>query len=408
MLKPYISAVSLFLFVTTAVLPAETIKNIDYAGTGKVEHTLNIYAPGGNGPFPVVIHYTGLAYSWSDAKGDGGLAGSYNAAGIIVVGANLSGGGSGSHMAHYPTQIQELKATVRFLRANADKYKINPDFIGVIGFSSGAWNSTILATTGDVDEFTVGSTTMNLEGEFGGNIEFSSRVQASWAAASPTDFLAMDGCGSMLQHNPANSPEGGLIGGQLDQNKDKCALANPITFISKDDPPIHLVHGTADNIVPTCQSELMWAALQKSGNQKDLSYSPVGGGHQANFGGSLDFFKKALAANKEGCLDPESNNFDPLATYCGTGECCTITAGRTARPSAVGQLPAALVRGLELVNTGAEAVTFTVFDVAGHVVTTGQLAAHGSFNLGKTGSGLRLCVLQTRNGGAYHYRIVCP
>ncbi len=86
------------------------------------------------------------------------------------------------------------------------------------------------------------------------------------------------------------------------------------------------MHGTSDRIVPTCQSVLLFAALQKSGNQKEMTYTPASGGHAANFTGSLDFFKKALTANKEGCLDPANEKFDPLATYCSTGTCCTPVA----------------------------------------------------------------------------------
>jgi acetyl esterase/lipase len=322
MLKSFILKAAIYLLFINYISFAETIKNIDYIGDGKVAHTLNVYMPSGAGPFPAVIHYPGLAFSWSDAKTDGGLANSYNAAGFVVVGGNVSGGGTGTNQARYPAQIQELKATVRFLRANATKYKIDPKFIGIIGFSSGAWNTVILATTGDIDEYKVGSTTMKLQGELGGNLEFSSRVQAAWAAAAPTDFLAMDSCGSDLNHSGASSPEGSIIGGALKDNKDKCALANPITFVSKDDPPIHLVHGTSDRIVPTCQSVLLYAALGKSGNKKENSYTPASGGHAANFTGSLEFFKKALAANKEGCLDPTNPKFDSLATYCSTGNCC--------------------------------------------------------------------------------------
>jgi acetyl esterase/lipase len=315
MLKPLISAGSIILFFAGVSL-AETIKNIDYIGDGKTEHTLTMYSPSsGSGPFPVVIQYPGLAFTWGDSKGDGGLASSFNAAGFIVVGPDVSGGGSGAHCATYPTQIQELKATVRFLRANAAKYKIDTKFIGVIGFSSGAWNTVMLATTGDVKKFAAGSTTMDIEGSLGGNLDFSSRVQAAWAAAAPTDFLKMDSCGSDINHGAANSPEGSLIGGALAQNKDKCQLANPITYVTLDDPPIHLVHGTSDRTVPTCQSVLLYNALKASGNKHEMTYTPASGGHAQNYTGALDFFKKALAANKEGCLDPKNPKFDSLATY---------------------------------------------------------------------------------------------
>lgn len=315
------------LLALTAILvqPCFPQNNINYAGTGQVAHTLNIYKPSGNGPFPVVIHYGGQAFSWGDTKSDGGLASSFNAAGIAVVGANLSGGGSGTNLARYPAQIQELKATVRFLRANATQYNLNPHFIGVTGFSSGAWNTVMLATTGDVDEFTIGNTTMRLEGTFGLHLDVSSRVQAGWASAPPTDFSKMDGCGSSINHGAANSPEGGLIGGTLASLPNNVQLANPITYVSKDDPPLYLRHGSSDNIVPTCQSELLWAAIKAIDNKKDMNYTAVAGGHSPNTTGILAFFQKAIQNNKAGCLDPKHANFDPLATYCATGDCCAAT-----------------------------------------------------------------------------------
>ncbi|MBN1128800.1 MAG: alpha/beta hydrolase [Chitinispirillaceae bacterium] len=410
MLNPFLVVVSVILFPAT-ILFAQVTRNIDYVGDGKIAHTLNIYAPSGAGPFPVVIHYPGLAFSWSDAKTDGGLASSYNAAGFVVVGPNVSGGGTGQNQATYPTQIQELKATVRFLRANAARYKLDPKFIGVIGFSSGAWNTVMLATTGDVDEYTVGSTTMKLQGDLGGNPGFSSRVQAAWAAAAPTDFLVMDSCGSDMNHGGASSPEGSLIGGALAQNRDKCALANPITYISKDDPPIHLVHGTSDRIVPTCQSVIMYAALQKSGNQHEMTYTPASGGHAPNFTGSLDFFKKALAANKEGCLDPESPKFDPLATYCSTGDCCaqvaTIPASVCKKKSgSVFSFNGRSLRVLEM-----EPFTLLVFDLSGRLRMSGRYSsstADRAIDLKLAGSGLRFCEINADNGNRYHFQVICP
>jgi acetyl esterase/lipase len=289
-------------------------------------------------------------------------------------------------MANYPAQIQELKATVRFLRANAAKYKIDPKFIGVIGFSSGAWNTVMLATTGDVKEYKVGGTTMDLEGTLGGNLEFSGRVQAAWAAAAPTRFLSMDSCGSDLNHGAANSPEGGLIGGALAQNKDKCELANPITYISPDDPPIHLVHGTSDRIVPTCQSVLMFNALKASGNKHEMTYTPASGGHAANFTGALDFFKKALAANKEGCLDPKSSKFDSLATYCTAATCCNNLPDAVTAPA---EPVAALSPEYSKISKGAEAVTVSyvgrhtlqVFDALGVKIISAAGKGKTNYNL---------------------------
>ncbi len=395
MLKPIISVVSICLFLTNSSLFAETIRNIDYVGDGNTQHKLDIYIPSGAGPFPAVIHYPGMGFSNGNSKSDGGLSNSYNSAGFIVVAPNLSGNGA----ATYPTQLNELKATVRFLRANASVYKLDPDFIGVIGFSSGAWNSVILATTGDVDEYTVGNVTMKLEGTLGGNLEYSSRVQAAWAAAAPTQFLSMDSCGgSMIKHDDAGSPESGMIGGPIQQNKEKATLANPITFVSKDDPPIHLAHGTADNLVPFCQSKLLYDALLASENQKEMTLAPnQGGGHSPDFNGSLDFFKKALAANKEGCLDLQSPKFDPLATYCNNGDCCEETA--TVKISS--SVDDVLSIGYSRVNKSAE--TISISSRGRH--TTQIFNASGARIMSQSGQGKKEYNLRGVKSGVYIVKI---
>jgi hypothetical protein len=152
-------------------------------------------------------------------------------------------------------------------------------------------------------------------------------VQAGWASAPPTDFSKMDGCGSSMNHGGATSPEGSLIGGALASFPDNVQLANPITYVTKDDPPLYLRHGSSDNIVPTCQSELLWTAMKASGNKKDQNYTAVSGGHAPNTSGILQFFQNAIKNNKEGCMDTKSSKFDEMATYCSTGNCCeAVTA----------------------------------------------------------------------------------
>ena len=93
MLRPFISLASLLLFLDIIISSfALEHRVIDYAGTGQGAQTLDIYLPSGTGPFPVVIFYDGLAFTWSDAKNDGGQSRSFNEAGCAIVGANLSGG----------------------------------------------------------------------------------------------------------------------------------------------------------------------------------------------------------------------------------------------------------------------------------------------------------------------------
>jgi dipeptidyl aminopeptidase/acylaminoacyl peptidase len=127
----------------------------------------------------------------------------------------------------------------------------------------------MLGTTDDVKEFEVGE-----------NLPASSRVQAVVDFFGPTDLLQMDAhrLPNGQVHNTANSPESKLVGGPIQENKDKVAKANPITYVTKDDPPFLIVHGDADPLVPHHQSELLEAALKKAGVPVTF-YTVKGGGH---------------------------------------------------------------------------------------------------------------------------------
>src|SRR5207244_12954726 len=127
-----------------------------------------------------------------------------------------------------------------------------------------------LGTTGQVREF-----------DKGDNLALSSRVQAVCALAGPTDFLQMDAHappGARLKHDSPGSPESRLIGGPIQQNKEKVARANPITYVSKDSPPFLLIHGDQDPLVPVHQAQLLHDALKEKGVEVKL-HIMKGDGH---------------------------------------------------------------------------------------------------------------------------------
>jgi acetyl esterase/lipase len=154
-----------------------------------------------------------------------------------------------SGAAKFPAQIEDCKAAVRWLRANAAKYALDTERFSVFGESAGGYLAAMLGTTGDVKEFDVGD-----------NLEYSSRVQAVVDFYGPTDFLQ----NAFAVDNP-KSPEAQLIGGAIQENRDKAAKANPISFVTKDDAAFLIVHGSADKSVPYNQSELLEAALKNAG-----------------------------------------------------------------------------------------------------------------------------------------------
>lgn len=136
----------------------------------------------------------------------------------------------------FPAAIQDVKAAVRWLRANAVRYGIDPEAIGTMGGSSGAHMALLAALTAGTAEF---------EGS-GGNSNASSKVQSVVAMAVPADLLAL---------SPANQlTVGKFLGSTPEQDREKWRLASPIDNIRPDGPPVLLLHGADDDSVPTSQS----------------------------------------------------------------------------------------------------------------------------------------------------------
>jgi acetyl esterase/lipase len=172
----------------------------------------------------------------------------------------------------FPAQIHDCKGAIRWLRAHAAAYAIDPRCIGVAGSSAGGHLAALLGTSGDVAA---------LEGQTGGHLDHSSRVQAVLDMFGPTDFTRMNEHaypGSILDHDAADSPESLLLGGAVQENPDKAARANPITYVSQDDPPFLILHGDRDKLVPHHQNELLEAALQEAGVPVTL-HTIQGAGH---------------------------------------------------------------------------------------------------------------------------------
>jgi acetyl esterase/lipase len=196
-----------------------------------------------------------------------------------------------SHEAIFPAQIEDCKCAIRFLRAHAQEFHINPQCIGVWGVSAGGHLAALLGTTHHIQDF---------EGS-GGWANYSSCVQAVCDWFGPTDFLRINDFPRNIDFAPANSPEAALIGGLVEENQEKAAKANPITFVSKDAPPFLIVHGDNDLLVPLNQSQLLFDALKKAKVEVTLEVVENGGhGNKKEFGSRAitqkmeKFFKKHL------------------------------------------------------------------------------------------------------------------
>lgn len=229
----------------------KTFRDVKY-GPHEERNLLDVYVPADTkGPLPLVIWIHGGGWR-NGAKGAGGPAIGLLKQGFAVAAINYRLSGN----APFPAQIEDCKAAIRYLRANAHKYGFDPEQFGVWGSSAGGHLVALLGTSGDVK---------TLEGDVGDHDDVSSRVQAVCDWYGPTDLLQMGG-----SHNNADSPESLLIGGPIQTNKEKVARANPITYVSADDPPFLIMHGTSDTVVRYNQSELLKTALKKAGVECQL------------------------------------------------------------------------------------------------------------------------------------------
>lgn len=183
-----------------------------------------------------------------------------------------------SDTALWPAQIQDVKGAVRWLRARASTYNLDPDRFAAWGTSAGAHLASMLGTAGDQGTFSLGNETVDLQGTTGGNLAYSSRVQAVVSWYGYGDFLQMGFYPSTQDHDSNGSAESRLVGDWIQRVPERVATASPLTFASADDPPFLVMHGTLDDLVPFNQSELLVDALRLHGVR--VSWVPVpNGGH---------------------------------------------------------------------------------------------------------------------------------
>lgn len=250
--------------------------DIEYVGDGHIGHKLDIHLPETKlDKYPVIISIYGSAWFSNNSKGvvfNQGIGQALLNAGYAVVTINHRS----STDAIFPAQIQDVKAAIRFIRANALSFSLDTSFIGITGWSSGGHLSALAGTSNNVKTFEYNGNTIDIEGNIGSYTSFSSNVDAVVDWFGPTNFLLMDACGSSMRHDDDNSPESSLVGGAIQSNKDKCHLADPATYISNNTSPFLIIHGDKDPLVPYCESEYLYKKLKEAGI--DCEFITVQGG----------------------------------------------------------------------------------------------------------------------------------
>ncbi|MDZ4404289.1 alpha/beta hydrolase [Prosthecobacter sp.] len=227
-----------------------------YAGNTNPKQMVDVYLPkkrNSDKPLPVIAMIHGGGWVNGDRIGYAALGiqfartGDYAAVGV---GYRLT------KEAHWPAQVHDCKAAIRWIRAHAKELNLDADKIAVWGSSAGGHLSSLLGTSGDVKE---------LEGDLGPNTSFSSRVQCVVNLCGPEDFtqgLMFDKDGKPNWNDDAVS---GLLSGNAQEKTAEAKAASPVTHVSKDDPPFITFHGTKDQRVAFLHAEAIHAALQKAG-----------------------------------------------------------------------------------------------------------------------------------------------
>ncbi|HEX9959641.1 MAG TPA: alpha/beta hydrolase [Pyrinomonadaceae bacterium] len=258
------------------IVPAQntytTYSNLSYVDDGNARHKLDLYVPNvGGAPVPLIVWIHGGGWQNGDKQlGPNSHPLRYARNGYAVASINYRL----SDEAIFPAQIYDCKAAVRWLRANAAQYNLDVTRFGAWGQSAGAHLASLLGTSADVPL---------LEGTVGGNLQYSSRVQAVADWYGPTDFLQMDaqlaqnGCPNP-NHNSPDSAESRLVGCAIQTCPEAVQRANPMTYVTRDDPPFFIEHGTADCTVAPGQSQIFQNLLQSIGHDSSLTFLQ-GAGH---------------------------------------------------------------------------------------------------------------------------------
>lgn len=236
------------------VIPAETLAkleahtNLTYARYGDRELQLDLYRPKeASQPLPAIVCIHGGGWFQGNRASMRNLAQALAARGFVAV--TISYRLSGEQK--FPAQIEDCKAAVRWLRANAKKFGIDVKAIGVTGLSAGGHLAALLATSGGVKE---------LEGD-GGNASESSAVQACVAMGAQSD-LETDRIRT-LSKAPENPHYRPFLGGSLDAIPKTYALASPRHHLDKSDPPLLFMAGEHDD--PSTHADDMRQDMEKLG-----------------------------------------------------------------------------------------------------------------------------------------------
>lgn len=224
---------------------------------------LDYFRPEGEGPFPVVIQIHGGAFragdranlpyaltdlfTWLPAKGYAVASVSYRLTGE----------------AHFPTQVHDVAAAIRWLRAHAAELHLDPERVATWGQSAGAYLAVMAGLTPRHPDW------VGQEGD--------QPIQAVIDWYGPTDFSQMNAQNpphGVQDHDAPDSSESELMGGPVQELAVEVQRANPCRYARADSPPVLIQHGTHDQLIPFGQAELLRDVLEEAGASVEFHAIP--------------------------------------------------------------------------------------------------------------------------------------
>lgn len=225
--------------------------DIEYSNPDNQHLQLNMARPDGSGPYPAVVCIHGGGFRAGTRQGYDGLIKKLAENGYVAVTVTYRL----APKYQFPATVYDVKAAVRWLRANAAKYHVDPDRIGATGGSAGGHLAQFLGVTADQKQF---------EGD-GGNLDQSSRVACVVNFYGPSDFTQSYG-----KSVDAAEVLPLFLGGNLEQARERHITASPLYWVTPSAAPTLCVHGTKDNYVAFEQARLVVDRLKAAGVEAEL------------------------------------------------------------------------------------------------------------------------------------------
>ncbi|MBD3675070.1 MAG: alpha/beta hydrolase [Planctomycetaceae bacterium] len=258
-------ACSLMLLSPLTAAEVQIQKDIEYAHVGEHSLRLDLHRPAKDGPYPLIVWVHGGA--WRAGSKDSMPLADLLSKGYAIASVDYRL----SPVAPFPAQVHDIKAAIRYLRANSKTYNLRTEKIAIAGSSAGGHLAALVGVTNGDNK---------LEGTVGDHLDQSSEVAAIIDLYGPTNFLTIlkqstpHGLGVRI---PALQL---LLRKQPEDDPILAKLASPVSHVDREDPPLLLIHGVQDPQVPISQSLELHGVYQQKGRPVHLHmiYDGVHGG----------------------------------------------------------------------------------------------------------------------------------